>query len=111
MKPQGKFFFSHLIDLSPERQPIAGNMGALTRTAEKPKRRRATIPEDDGKLKPTQAMNPYIFFCTEEARKLTATGELTHKEAFKQAGEKWRELMNEEQKAPYTKMSELDKIR
>ena len=109
-KPQSKFVNTHLIGLTDEKKPNAGKKGAMSMTEEKPKGRFGKIVEKPDGLQPTRPLTGYIFFSNEEVPKFVTSQGCSHKEAMKLAGAKWGEL-TAEQKAPYQKKYEQDKLR
>jgi hypothetical protein len=109
-KPQSKFVNTHLIGLTAEKKPNAGKKGAMSMTEEKPKGRFGKIVEKPDGLQPTRPLTGYIFFSNEEVPKFVTSQGCSHKEAMKLAGAKWGEL-TAEQKAPYQKKYEQDKLR
>lgn len=109
-KPQSKCVYTHLIGLTAEKKPIAGKKGAMSMTEEKPKGKFGKIVEKPEVLQPTRPLTGYIFFSNEEVPKFVTSQGCSYKEAIKQAGAKWGEL-SAEQKAPYQKMYEQDKLR
>ena len=63
----------------------------------------------DGVPKPKKAMTAFFFFLNEKRPGLMQEG-LKITEVTKKAGEEWRSL-NDEQKLPYAKKNEEDKVR
>jgi hypothetical protein len=109
-KPHSKCVNTHLIGLTAEKKPIAGKKGAMSMTEEKPKGRFGKIVEKPEGLQPTRPLTGYIFFSNEEVPRFVTSQGCSHKEAMKLAGAKWGEL-TAEQKAPYQKKYEQDKLR
>jgi hypothetical protein len=109
-KPLSKCTKTHLVDMTAEKKPIAGKKGAMSMTEEKPKSRFGKIVEKPEGLQPTRPLTGYIFFSNEEVPKFVTSQGCSYKEAIKQAGAKWGEL-TAEQKAPYQKKYEQDKLR
>jgi HMG (high mobility group) box len=68
------------------------------------------IVEEPKGLQPTRPLTSYIFFSNEELPKVVTAQKLPHKEAMKVVGQMWGAL-SEEQKAPYFKKYENDKLR
>ena len=93
-----------------EKKPIAGKKKAMSMTLEKPRSRYGKFGEKPDGLWPTLPLNGYIFFSNEEVYKLVTSQGCSYKEAIKQAGAKWGKL-TAEQKDPYKKKYEQDKLR
>ena len=109
-KPLSKCIQTHhpVLDMTAEKRPKKA--GAMSMTEEKPKSRFGKIVEKPEGLQPTRPLTGYIFFSNEEVPKFVTSQGCSYKEAIKQAGAKWGEL-TAEQKAPYQKKYEQDKLR
>ena len=92
------------------KRPISATKAAMSMTEEKPKGKFGKIVEKPEGLQPTRPLTGYIFFSNEEVPKFVTSQGCSHKEAMKMVGAKWGEL-SVEQKAPYQKKYEQDKLR
>jgi len=68
------------------------------------------VKVEDNTVKPTKPLSAYIFFSTQEVPKIVKEQQIPHKDAMKVAGANWGKL-TEEEKAPFLKKHEDDKLR
>lgn len=77
---------------------------------EEGQKKAAVVPKDLGP-EPKKANSSYMFFNTSFVKKAReADPELKNADAFKLAGQKWKEI-SEKEKAVYEKMADDDKVR